>query len=239
MKKEIGLIGLMLMSFIMMFDTKYLRAPGDYLLGAIGLKAWTGHMSGIHLTVVYFGILFIVSLVLIEKHIVQTNIMKWKKVCLLLGIGTCAYVVIGSTSVQLVMRNSDTITSIEYQSEIGHLDFQKEEDVFTDFKIDFKLYNYSKEERLFFIDIDSSWRREDGKPPIQIFDSNGERAVFYLSGEEERVFHLTEADYQLSDGRREGHYSSNGILDELILTDMEGRFIVLTHDKSYNLRLSQ
>lgn len=113
------------------------------------------------------------------------------------------------------------------------------EDVFTDFKIDFKLYNYSKEERLFFIDIDSSWRREDGKPPIQIFDSNGERAVFYLSGEEERVFHLTEADYQLSDGRREGHYSSNGILDELILTDMEGRFIVLTHDKSYNLRLSQ
>ena len=49
-------------SFYMMKTTTYTRALGDYVLEFIGLKSWSGEFSGMHLTVIYFGILTIILL---------------------------------------------------------------------------------------------------------------------------------------------------------------------------------
>ena len=58
----------MAVTFFMMVTTKYTHALGDYILEFIGLKSWTGDYSGTHLTVIYFGVLFIISLFVVGKY---------------------------------------------------------------------------------------------------------------------------------------------------------------------------
>lgn len=67
-----GVLSVFFMSlfFYMMITTKYTRALGDYILEYAGLKSWTGNNSGTHLTVIYFGILFIISLIFVKRYAV-------------------------------------------------------------------------------------------------------------------------------------------------------------------------
>lgn len=143
------LIGLMVSSFILMFNTKYLRAPGDYLLEFMGLKSWTDDMSGTHLTVIYFGIIFFISLFLIEKYLVNQSKLKWRRVITILVLSIALYVSTVGTIVQIIMRNSDTLTSIEYISDRGHLNFSKNDGEYTKFNTVFELSNKSRDKRVF------------------------------------------------------------------------------------------
>lgn len=238
-RKKIILIGTMVTSFLLMFDTKYLRAPGDYLLEFFGLKSWTGELSGTHLTVIYFGIVFFVSLFLIEKHLINEYKMKWRNVIIILIFSIALYSSTVGTIVQIIMRNSDTLTSIEYQSEVGQRSFDKDNGEYTSFDVVFKLNNKSRDKRKFYVDFNSSWRREDGESSIKVLDKNGERAVFELAGEASEIFELDEKDYILIDDDQEGNYSSSGILDEIILTDLDGYSIVLQHDRGYSLKINR
>lgn len=237
--KKIMLIGMMVSSFLLMFDTKYLRAPGDYVLEFLGLRSWTGEFSGTHLTVFYFGIVFFLSLFLIEKYLINESKMKWGRVIIILIFSIAIYTSTVGTIVQIIMRNSDTLTSIEYQSEVGQLSFDEDDGEYTRFDVIFKLHNMSKDKRTFYVDFDSSWRREDGESSIKVLNKNGKRAVFELAGEASEIFELDENEYILIDDDQEGNYSSSGVLDEIILTDLEGYSIVLQHDRGYSLKINR
>lgn len=233
------LIGLMVSSFILMFNTKYLRAPGDYLLEFMGLKSWTDDMSGTHLTVIYFGIIFFISLFLIEKYLVNQSKLKWRRVITILVLSIALYVSTVGTIVQIIMRNSDTLTSIEYISDRGHLNFSKNDGEYTKFNTVFELSNKSRDKRVFFVDLHSSWRRADGQSSIKILDKNGDRAVFELKGNESKLFDLDESEFLLKDDEDFGSYSTSGILDEIILTDPSGYSVLLEYDRSYSLRINR
>jgi hypothetical protein len=233
------LIGLMVSSFILMFNTKYLRAPGDYLLEFMGLKSWTGDMSGTHLTVIYFGIIFFISLFLIEKYLINQSKLKWRRVITILVLSIALYVSTVGTIVQIAMRNSDTLTSIEYLSDSGHLNFSKDDGEYTRFNTVFELSNKSRDSRVFFVDLHSSWRRADGQSSIKILDKNGDRALFELKGDESKLFDLDESEFILKDDEAFGSYSTSGILDEIILTDPSGYSVLLEYDRSYSLRINR
>ncbi len=55
----------MSVSFFMMITTRYTHALGDYILELIGLPSWTGDHTGFHLTIIYFGVLFIIGLFMV------------------------------------------------------------------------------------------------------------------------------------------------------------------------------
>lgn len=233
------LIGLMVSSFILMFNTKYLRAPGDYLLEFMGFKSWTGGLSGTHLTVIYFGIIFFICLFLIEKYLINQSKLKWRRVISILVLSIALYVSTVGTIVQIVMRNSDTLTSIEYISDSGRLNFSKDDGEYTRFNTVFELSNKSRDSRVFFVDLHSSWRRQDGQSSIKILDKNGNRAVFELKGDESKLFDLDESEFILKDDEDFGSYSTSGILDEIILTDPSGYSVLLEYDRSYSLRINR
>lgn len=62
-----GILSLIFMtlSFFMMMDTKYNKALGDYVVESIGLKSWSAIDTGFHLTIIYFGILFLIGIFLL------------------------------------------------------------------------------------------------------------------------------------------------------------------------------
>ena len=68
--------------FYMMVTTKYARALGDYVLEMLGLNSWTGDYDGVHLTVIYFGILFICSLFLVSKYAISNLNMRKRTIFL-------------------------------------------------------------------------------------------------------------------------------------------------------------
>ena len=62
---------LMCGSALMMKENKNMGSLGDYFLKFVGLKAWSKGDVGLHLTVVYFGILFVIGLLLVNKYVVE------------------------------------------------------------------------------------------------------------------------------------------------------------------------
>src|SRR5699024_10451251 len=61
----------MTLCYHLMRTTTYSRALGDYILEFMGLNSWTGDYSGTHLTVVYFGILFLIMIVLVDRYAIK------------------------------------------------------------------------------------------------------------------------------------------------------------------------
>lgn len=237
-KKKFNLsIFLLALTFYMMIDTTYHRALGDYVLEFFGLKAWTGTYGGFHLTILYFGVLFFICLYFYRQYSEQIeNISSFKKFIIFLLLVTSMAFMSTSTA-KMIKSQSDGVKSIAYVSENNLMEYRSIDDEIVTFNAYFTLENYSDQTQKFHIRIDSPWSRKDNIPPIDIYNLEGEKAVFILQGKEEKTFRINLEDY-IIDGGRKYSVSFKGVIDELTLyNDYEK--IYLKEGKFFHLKIRE
>jgi len=238
-----GILSIILMSisFFMLYSPgHYMRAAGDYILEFIGLKAWTQGNYGFHLTFLYFGIFFILSLFLVKKYAIDIfNIKKRSIFIVFVGL-----VVIFSFSTQLliknIQKNSSGLLAIGYNPEGSNMHYEYKNYKLVNFIAEFQLTNYSKDKKTFFISIDSPFYRKDGVDEISFYTPDGKQAIFQLGGNETKSFLLSLDDYNIIGGklRDNGKGSGSGIIQEIILTSNDGNKVKLYYNDILGRKLN-
>lgn len=113
-----GILSLIFMtlSFFMMMDTKYNKALGDYVLEFIGLKSWTAVDRGFHLTVIYFGVLFLIGIFFVIQNVV-VGWDKRKRVVLLYSVILILIYYFSIASIfSLFKSNSEGLLTIGFEN---------------------------------------------------------------------------------------------------------------------------
>lgn len=212
------LIFLMSITFYMMITTPYTHALGDYVLEFIGLRAWTGDYSGNHLTIIYFGILFMILLHLVGKYVIDDLNIRIRSVFLIFVVLVTVFYSITGMTASNIKKNSSGLLSIGYNPAHSSMDYRYEDNKFVEFTAEFELTNYSDEKKTFYLSIDSSFYREDGIDPISFYNFDGERAVFELEGNETKSFLLSLDNYNVVWDRNLQGGSGSGIVEEIVLS---------------------
>lgn len=225
-------------TFYMMMDTKYLNAVGDYVVEFIGLKAWTGTYTGIHLTIFYFLPFFILALLLVRKYAIRgLNITSVIVFFVFVGF-TLLFSFLMSTLVKIKKANAEGLFPIALeQDKPREIEYDFVDNEYTRFKADFTLKNYSKETKRFYLMIDTAYSQQDKLTPTELFDEDESRAVFELRGEESKPFSIDAENYLLKGGHTHGDKieSGSGWTDSfsLIVFDESGHAVKL--DEKYFL----
>lgn len=241
MKSKIkGGFSILLMSLIFycMITTKYTHALGDYIVEFVGLNSWTGDYSGVHLTIIYFAIPFIISLLEVERHVISMNISRIHVFLVFIVLMTIFYLLTGLI-VSNIKKNSPGLLSIAFNPENSSINYSTKDKEIVEFSAQFELINYSNEKRTFYISIDRSSYRQDGIEAISFYTINGEKAVFQLEGNETKIFSLNLNDYKVVGGRRFQNGSESGTIDDILLTDDEGDKVTLNRNNGFIAELSR
>lgn len=226
------------LTFYMMIDTTYHRALGDYVLELFGLKSWTGIHGGFHLTLLYFGVLFFISLYFYRKYSEEIeNISSFKKF-ITFALLVTSMALISTFTAKFIKSQSEGIKAIAYVSENNTMEYRSIDHEIITFHAYFTLENYSDQRQIFHIRIDSPWSRKDNIPPIDIYNLDGEKAVFILEGNEEKSFQINLEDYIIDGGRKSSKGGFKGVIDELTLYDDHEK-IYLKEGKFFHLKIRE
>lgn len=241
MKSKIkGRFSILLMSLIFycMITTKYTHALGDYIVEFVGLNSWTGDYSGVHLTIIYFAIPFIISLLEVERYVISMNISRIHVFLVFIVLMTIFYLLTGLI-VSNIKKNSPGLLSIAFNPENSSINYSTKDKEIVEFTAEFELINYSNEKRTFYISIDRPSYRQDGIEAISFYTINGEKAVFQLEGNETKIFSLNLNDYKVVGGRKFQNGSESGTVEEIVLTDDEGDKVTLNRNNGFFAELSR
>ncbi|MEL7565701.1 MAG: hypothetical protein AAGU27_12540 [Dehalobacterium sp.] len=233
------LIFLMSVTFYMMITTKYTHALGDYVLEFIGLKSWTGNFSGTHLTVIYFGILFMISLFLVEKYVIDDLNIRRKSVFFIFIALMIVFSSITGMTARNIKKNSSGLLAIGYNFRGSSMNYRSEDNRFSEFTAKFELTNYSNKKKNFYLSIDSPSYREDGIKEISFYTFAGTRAIFQLEGNETKSFFLSSNSYDIVGGRELQNGSGSGIIEEIILTNDKGKKVRLDSNNFFGIELNK
>src|SRR5699024_4352021 len=157
--------------FFMMIDTTYFNAAGDYVVKFLGLKAWTGDYTGIHLTFFYFLPLFIAALFLVRKYAIRGLKIKSSKIFLIfIGLNVLFSIFTGFLA-KNIKANAQGLFPISFEQEQPHyMEYEFEDNEYTQFSAEFTLTNYSKESKTFHLVIDNEYSDDDNFTPISFYD---------------------------------------------------------------------
>lgn len=230
---------LMSVTSYMMMTTKYTRALGDYILEFIGLKSWTGDYSGTHLTVIYFGILFMIGLYLVEKYAIDGLNIRRRSVFFIFVALIIVFSSFTGITARNIKKNSSGLLAIGYNSSGSSMNYRSEDNKFTGFTAEFELTNYSNEKKTFHLSIDSPFYREDGIEEISFYNFDGKRAIFELESNETKSFSLSLDNYNVVGGREFQNGSGSGIVVEIILTNDKGNKVRLDSNNFFGIELSR
>ncbi|WP_248482212.1 hypothetical protein [Tepidibacter aestuarii] len=233
------LIFLMSITFYMMLTTSYTRALGDYILEFIGLRSWTGDYSGTHLTVIYFGILFMICLHLVEKHVIDDLNIRGRSVFLIFVVLTTVFYSITGMTASNIKKNSSGLLTIGYNPKHSNINYSYEDNKFVEFTAQFELTNYSDEKKTFYLSIDNHFHRKDGIEPISFYTFDGKRVVFELRGNETKSFLLNLDNYNVIWDRNFGSGSGSGIVDEIVLTSDKGDKVRIGNRNFFGVELGR
>lgn len=229
----------MCISFYMMITTKYMHALGDYLLEFIGLHSWTGDHSGFHLTIIYFGVLFVIGLLLVKQHAVDGLNMKRRDIFIVfIGVVTIFYFITGAT-VTTIKKNSSGLLAIGYNDPDGQFHYESRDYEFTDFEVELSLTNYSNEKKIFYLNIDSPAHRREGLEEISFYGLDGGRAIFELESKQTKHFIIDSDDYIMRGGRSHEHGSGSGTIQEVVLINDNGDKIRLDSKNLFGTEISR
>lgn len=223
----------------MMVTTKYTRALGDYILEFIGLRSWTGDYSGMHLTVIYFGILFIISLFLVGKYAIDGLKIRRRSILLIFIVLMTVFSLVTGMAARSIKSNSAGLLAIGYNASGSSMNYRTQDNKFVEFTAEFQLTNYSNEKKTFYLSIDSPFYREDEIEEISFYTFDGKRANFELEGNETKFFSLTLDSYNVVGGREFQNGSLSGIIQEIVLTDDVGNKVRLDGENFYGVELSR
>lgn len=238
-KKIKGIIAILVLSisFYMMKTTMYTRALGDYVLEFIGLKSWSGELSGMHLTVIYFGILTIILLYVVLNYTVEKCGIRKRWVLLLVIIFISMFSFITNATAKNIKKNSNGLRTIGFNSENSKMEYQSKDMKYTKFNAEIELVNYGDESKEFSMTIDDLDYRKDRFKDIDIFTKDGEKAVFKLEGNETEIFRINLDEYKILGGRVSQNGGGKGIIKDIILTDENNNKIRLDKNNFFGIEL--
>lgn len=241
-KKTKGFLSILFMAatFFLMLETKFLNAPGDYVLNLIGLKPWTGDYTGTHLTILYFMPLFIIGIVLVKKYVVNDLNIRWGKVFLAF-IGLNAIFILSTQAIaKNVKANSQGLLAIGFeQVDEDGMVYEFEDGKYTKFEGDMKLTNYGKEGKEFYLMIDNKYEES----PISFYNLDGSRVVFQLEGKESRVFSINLDNYLVKGGiiDKKDYISGggSGVIGGIIVSDSSGEKVKIDDNNFFGISLGR
>ncbi|MFT5874857.1 MAG: hypothetical protein ACI8WT_003836 [Clostridium sp.] len=226
-------------SFYMMVTMRYTHALGDYVLEFIGLKPWTGDYSGAHLTVFYFSALAIIGLFLVRKYAMDGLGIRTRN----LLFSFIAFITIFSLLTNItainVKKYSDGLLSIGFNSNNSKMEYKSESMEYTEFNAQIEMKNYGNESKEFYLAIDNPFYREESTEHIDIFTKEGSKATFRLNGNETRTFEINLDEYKIKGGRLSINGGSNGIIEEIFLTNAQGNAISLESNNFFGIEMNR
>lgn len=228
---------LLSISFYMMITTKYTHALGDYVLEFIGLKSWTAEYSGIHLTIFYFSILVILGLYLVRKYVIDGLGIRTRNVIFLFIAFITIFSLVTNAAVISIKKHSNGLLSVGYNSRNSKMDYKSEVMKYTEFNAEIQMTNYGNKSKEFYLTIDSPFYRKEGIKHIDIFTKDGNRAIFRLNADETKTLKINLDEYVIKGGRLS--LNGSGIIDEIILTDMQGNIIRLDDNNFFGIEISR
>lgn len=224
-----GWLSIILMSFFffMMCESKYSDALGDYLLNFIGIAAWTRGNSGTHMTVLYFGVLFLASLSIVRRYAVEGLKKRWLFVFLAFIACFQGFTFITDKTIVTIKSHAPGLFAIGYIGEESHMSYSYKNKTLTEFSAELQLTNYSNEEKSFNLAIVPFHARQQGTE-INFYTTDGEKAVFHLWPKQTQTFILSLEAYNVDWNAFDGESGSgSGIIGEVILSDGNGDKIKL------------
>lgn len=230
---------IMLGSFQMMLKTKYHYALGDYVLEFIGLNPWTGNHSGIHLTVLYFGGIFLIGIFLVEKFAVDRLHISRRRVFLIFVVCMTVISLTSTMVAKNIKKNSSELLAIGYNSKDSNISYKFEDKKYVEFVAEFELINYSDVKKIFNISIDSPYFRKNGIKEISFQTFDGEEANFELESNEAKFFSLNMNNYKVSGGNELQNGSGTGIIEEIVLTNNNGSKVRLYMNNFFGIELGK
>lgn len=222
-----------------MITTKYTHALGDYVLEFIGLKSWTGEYEGVHLTIFYFSILVILGLYLVRKYVIDGLGIRTRNVVFLFIAFITIFSLITNAAVISIKKHSNGLLSVGYNSRNSKMDYKSETMKYTEFNAEIQMTNYGNRSKEFYLTIDSSFYRKEGIEHIDIFTKDGNRAIFRLNADETKTLKINLDEYMIKGGRLSLNGSGSGIIDEIILTDMQGKAVRLDGNNFFGIEISR
>lgn len=217
---------LMIFSFSMLCQKRYSPPLGDYVLEFLGLKPWSDNYRGIHITLILFGGLLLLSIFLVKRYFIDAfNINKMLTFLLPL---ICIFVVYVTSGIMVksIKKKAPNLLSIGVTEKQNYIRYEFKDNKLTKISTKFKLTNYSNEKKEFYINIDSPFYRKEGTKPIEFYDKQDKPVKFVLEGNESREFLLTSDEFKIIGGRQSSTGSDYEGISELILSnDLGHRFI--------------
>lgn len=223
----------------MMVTTRYTHALGDYVLEFIGLKAWTGEYSGTHLTIFYFGTLTILGLYLVRKYVIEEWGMRTRNVIILFIVLITVFTSVTNFTARSVKKYSDGLLSVGYNSENSRMSYRSKEMEYTEFNAEIEMMNYGDESKEFNLVIVSPFYREEGTEHIDIFTKDKNKAIFRLDGNETKTFKINLNEYKISGGRLSLNGGGSGLIQDIILTDAQGKAIRLGENNFFGIQINR
>ena len=239
--KRKGQLSILLMSifFFMGLDTRYTDALGDYVLEFLGLKSWSAGDQGLHLTLVYFGILFMISLFFVKRICIEKLNYKRRKVFAIFAIFMFLFASSTDMIAKTIKKTSDGLLAIGYNSEDSEMSYSIKDGEYIEFESNFQLMNYSEKDKEFYLAIDNYHSDLLKDKLIRFYTYDGDEAKFYLKAGQEKEFNLDLEDYEIkggSDVLDGGGYSSGF---RILLEDDDGNTILLEEDNFFGIKLNK
>ncbi len=230
-----GALSIIFMSiiFFLEVETKHVPALGDYILDFFGIISLSEARSGVHLSVVYFGVLFLISIVLVAKYAINRLSMNRKTVFVIFIVLVISFSFITDATAQHIKRTSDGLLAIGYNSNQSMIECELKDQEIIDFEATFTLINYGKKKIDFFVSLDHPVFKEENVKRIEIFTQDGAHASFSLGAGESREFNINLEKYKISGGLRTGvgYYKTN--VSEIVLSSSNGKVIMLSNDNFF------
>lgn len=220
-KKKYIISMVLLATFLLMaVEIKGVGCPGDYILRAMGMKAWSGGDVGTHMIVIYMIIPVLISGLELGRHRRALQIGRLKSFVLLVLVIILINNVITQTGV-FIKSQSGGLYAVGLIGEDNRFSMKRREGVET-FELLVTIKNFSNEEQSFTIALDSRFRRREGQDPIRVVDATGQDAYFVVGPKRESRLHISSDQYNIHMGRLEDKSASmsrSGGVAELIISN--------------------
>lgn len=217
------------LSFYMCLDTRYSPALGDSVLNFLGLKAWSGGDKGLHITLIYFGIIILYGYFSMTKYwIIPYKVQRKKILTIFIVLVMLIHFIFIGLLIGIKSNSNELLSIGMLRGNTGKYSIRYKDNEIQKFEIEFELINYSSETQKFGIEF----TRYNSDDNITVYDSNGELAIFELGGKESRKFNIDLEDYLLSGSDIEagGTGSFSGSIDNIFLIDEEKDVVKIGKD---------
>lgn len=205
--------------FYMMISTPHSRALGDIVLESFRLKSWTDGYIGTHLTVIYFGILFLIVYIIYKRFVNDEDNKKRKYKIMLFIASVTMFYLVHSAFVHMSMGNAEGLNTIAIAPDGNSYKYKIVDGELDEFECEFNLINYSRKTKYFTVEgyINELVR-------FEIYNKQDELIQFFLRGKGTENYRIDNENYNIKIYGLDKHFSGGGrgIIDSLILIDDEG-----------------